>query len=99
VQDPTGLVAKARFVEEPDSGGVAVNQELVSRVLVPAPPDWDDRLVYVGGRCQEGAVLKVSEDGRMWAHDLNDGRSCGDVAAEHAVDIRWSTGSGPATSA
>jgi len=40
-------------------------------------------------------VLKVSEDGRMWAHDLNDGRSCGDVAAEHAVDIRWVDGKRP----
>jgi len=90
VQDPTGRVAEARFVEEPDPEVVAEDP-----VLVAAPSNWDDRLVYTGGGCQEGAVLKVSEDGRIWAHDLSDGRSCGDDAAAHAVDIRWVNGERP----
>jgi len=43
----------------------------------------------------KGAVLKVAQDGRIWAHDLTDGGSCEDIAAEHAVDIRWVEGGRP----
>jgi len=43
----------------------------------------------------EGAVLEVSEDGRVWARDLTDGGDCEDLGAVHAVDIRWADGDRP----
>lgn len=93
LRDPGNSVSEARYIPEPDAP-IPFDLPLSAdaTVQVPAPAGWDTRVLFMGGACDDGVRLVVTEDGSpVTARSFSYASACTDQGVLRAVDLRWAS--------